>query len=348
MSFLEELQKIAIKYPVSGVFTGALIAIGLLKLIFVGSSFITMIADLWLLPPVDYKKYGSKAGAWALVTGATAGLGEEFAYQLASKGFNIIVLSRSREKLENVEKNIREKYKVQTRNFVMDVANATDSDYEALANYVADVKLSILINNVGVSHNMPVPFSETDIKELKSIIDINNTGTLRITKAVLPRMESVVSKSNKQDMVSRGLIINMGSFAGLIPTGLLATYAGSKAFLQAWGIALGQELNSKGIDVVNPLSYLVTSNMSKIKRTSASIPNPKNFVRSVLQNPGRRVGAQERVYAMTPYWSHALMHWTIENTVGVFSQTAVGINYSMHKDIRRRALKKAERLSKEK
>jgi 17beta-estradiol 17-dehydrogenase / very-long-chain 3-oxoacyl-CoA reductase len=347
MSFVEDLENLGYKYPVTGFITGVLIAIGLAKLLFVGFSFSSMIISLWILPPVNFKKYGAKSGAWALVTGATAGLGEEFAYQLASKGFNILVLSRSQEKLGEVEKNIREKYKVDTRNFVMDVANATDSDYQALTDYVQDLKLSVLINNVGVSHNMPVPFSETSTKELKSIIDINNTGTLRITQAVLPRIENVVSKSSKE-RVPRGLIINMSSFAGLIPTALLATYAGSKAFLQAWGIALGEELKSKNIDVDNPLSFLVTSNMSKIKRTSVSIPNPKNFIRALLRNAGRRVGAQERVYASTPYWSHALMHWAIENTVGVFSSTAVSINHSMHVDIRRRALRKAERLSKEK
>lgn len=344
IAFFKEFEQLGMKYPAAGFASGVLLGIGLYKLISVTYSFTAMMGSLWVLPAVSFKKYGQKTGAWSLVTGATAGLGEEFAYQLAAKGFNILVLSRSREKLEAVQADIESKFKVETRNFVMDVAHASDSDYNALKEYVKDLKLTVLVNNVGLSHSIPVSFAETDTRELTDIIAINNMGTLRITQAVLPRIEEVAAQKNGP----KGLIINISSFAGLIPTGQLAVYSGSKAFLQHWGIALGEELKAKNIDVDNVLSYLVTSKMSKIRRTSLLVPNPKQFVKSVLRSVGRRVGAQERVYTTTPYWSHAFVHWAVENTLGVFSSVVVAINYAMHQDIRRRALRKAERLAKQK
>jgi 17beta-estradiol 17-dehydrogenase / very-long-chain 3-oxoacyl-CoA reductase len=138
----------------------------------------------------------------------------------------------------------------------------------------------------------------------------------------------------------------MGSFGGWMPTPLLATYSGSKAFLQQWSAALGGELKGTGVDVELVLSYLVTTAMSKIRRPSAMIPNPRQFVNATLGKIGRSGGAQNMVYTCTPVWSHALMQWWVENTVGLGSAIGLSVNRSMHESIRTRALKKAERLAK--
>jgi 17beta-estradiol 17-dehydrogenase / very-long-chain 3-oxoacyl-CoA reductase len=140
----------------------------------------------------------------------------------------------------------------------------------------------------------------------------------------------------------RGLILTMGSFGGMLPTPLLATYSGSKAFLQQWSTALSGELAPYGIHVQFVLSYLVTSAMSKIRRTSLTIPDPKTFVRATLKSVGRSGGIP---YANTsvPYWSHALMAWAINTFLGPMSSTVLTFNKSMHESIRTRALRKIER-----
>ena len=93
--------------------------------------------------------------------------------------------------------------------------------------------------------------------------------------------------------------------------------------MQAWSAALAGELQADHVDVELVISYLVASAMSKIKRTSLSIPNPKQFVTSTLNGVGRRNGAQERFATSTPYWTHALMHFAIDNTVGVYSKLLI-------------------------
>lgn len=279
------------------------------------------------------RSFGPK-GSWAIVTGASDGIGKEYSLQLARAGFNIVLVSRSIEKLEAVSKEITSSNpSAKTKILAMDFTENYNEDYVRLQALIKDLDISILINNVGLSHSIPVPFALTPEEEIEDIITINCLGTLRVTQLVVPGMMER----------KRGLILTMGSFAGFLPTPLLATYSGSKAFLQHWSTSLGSELAPYGIHVQLTQSYLVTSAMSKIRRTSLSIPSPKPFVRATLSKIGRGSGLSTYAYTSVPYWSHALMAWSITTIIGAFSKTAVGINGSMHESIRNRALRKMER-----
>ena len=215
----------------------------------------------------------------------------------------------------------------------MDFAANDDGDYARLKALVDGLDVAILINNVGQSHSIPQSFAITEKEVMKNIITINCMATLRVTHLMVPGM---VQRK-------RGLILTMGSFAGLIPTPLLATYSGSKAFLQHWSTALGGELRGTGVDVELCTSYLVTSAMSKIRRPSLLIPNPRNFVKAALAKVGRAGGAQSMAYTSSPYWTHAIMQWALENTIGLGSRLTVEINRHNHESMRGRALRKAER-----
>ena len=218
----------------------------------------------------------------------------------------------------------------------MDFSKNEDGDYAKMKALVDSLDVGILINNVGQSHAIPVPFIQTPKEEVRDIIAINCTATLRVTQIVAPGM---VQRK-------RGLILTMGSFGGWLPTPLLATYSGSKAFLQHWSTALGGELAGSGVDVELCLSYLVTTAMSKIRKTSMSIPNPRQFVKAALGKVGRSGGAQNMAYTSTPFFAHALMQWWLEHTVGIGGKFVVAKNKEMHEGIRKRALRKAEREAK--
>ena len=282
------------------------------------------------------RKFGPK-GSWALVTGASDGIGKEYALQLAAKGFNIVLVSRTESKLVTLGAEIEDKYAsqgIQTKHLAMDFSKNSDVDYAKLKDLIEGLDIAILVNNVGQSHDIPTPFLVTEKKEMTDIITINVLGTLRVTQLVAPGM---VSRK-------RGLILTMGSFGGLLPTPLLATYSGSKAFLQHWSSALHSELKPHGVEVDLVLSYLVTSAMSKIRRPSMTIPTPKQFVKAALGKVGVGIGGGVSMPGtMTPYWSHALIQWGIEKTVGTGSEIAMTQNRVMHESIRVRALKKRER-----
>lgn len=271
-----------------------------------------------------------------MVTGASDGLGKEYALQLARKGFSILLVSRTQSKLDTLANWIENEYGVKTKVLAMDFSANKDADYTKLKDMISDLDIAILINNVGQSHSIPVPFSRTEEKEMNDIITINCTGTLKVTQLVVPGM---VHRK-------KGLILTMASFGGLIPSPLLATYSGSKAFLQQWSTALASELRPHGIRVQIVQSYLVTSAMSKIKKTSLLIPNPKQFVRAALSKIGRHGGAQGMSATSTPYWSHGIMHWFIASFPGTMNSSVINFNRTMHIGIRKRALRKAEREAK--
>ncbi len=248
-------------------------------------------------------------------------------------------MSRTESKLQALSQEIEQKHastQVKTKILAIDFAKDNDSDYARLKELVSSLDVAILVNNVGQSHSMPVPFIEMPEDEMKNIITINCMATLKVTKIVAPGMAER----------KRGLILTMGSTAGTIPTPLLATYSGSKAFLQQWSTALGAELASTGVDVEIVLASLITGAMSKIRRPSLIIPIPRRFVRDTLGKLGLSCGAQGMAYTSTPFWGHALQQWWIDNTVGLMSHTTLWFNKRMHVDIRTRALKKKEREAK--
>ncbi|OJZ91806.1 hypothetical protein ASPFODRAFT_27657 [Aspergillus luchuensis CBS 106.47] len=311
----------------------ALLAAGSLFVVSRALVFVRVLLSLFVLPGKPLRSFGPK-GSWAVVTGASDGLGKEFALQLARADFNILLVSRTASKLDTLSNEITSKFpSVQTKTLAMDFARNDDSDYEKLKELVDELDVSVLVNNVGKSHSIPTPFALTPEDEMTDIVTINCLGTLRATQLVVPGMMQR----------KRGLVLTMGSFGGLLPTPLLATYSGSKAFLQQWSTSLGSELEPYGITVELVQAYLITSAMSKICRTSATIPDPRSFVKSVLTKIGRNGGSPTYAYSSSPYWSHGLMAWFLTCVTGTMGKIVVGQNKGMHESIRKRALRKAER-----
>lgn len=175
-----------------------------------------------------------------------------------------------------------------------------------------------LVNNVGKSHEMPVYFQDTELQELKDIVQINVYGTMRVTQIVLPTLLArfVPSLSTPARGLiffyalhsKNGLILNLSSFAASVPSAMLATYAGSKGFVITWSQALAEELKQHNITVELVNTFFVVSAMSKIRKPTISTPLPPAYVKSVLSTIGNGCGAvgSARPYFTTPYWSHAV------------------------------------------
>ncbi|KZT19825.1 3-ketoacyl-CoA reductase [Neolentinus lepideus HHB14362 ss-1] len=291
-------------------------------------------AQTFVLPGISLKKFGAKNGAWAVVTGASSGIGREFAIQLAKAGFNVVVAARSANALNETVAEITSG--AQTKIVTIDLSKDDDAAYNAFAAACEGLDIGVLVNNAGKSHEMPTDFAETTKEEMEDILAINTKAVLRITAIVAPGM---IQRK-------RGLILNIGSFAGAIPSPMLATYSASKAFLSTFSSALGAELTPHGITVEHVNTYFVVSNMSKIRRATALIPTPGAFVRAVLAKIGCACGAAGtgRPGTSTPFWSHALVDWGM-NVVG-WTGGFVGYTHGLHRSIRKRALKKKEREAK--
>jgi 17beta-estradiol 17-dehydrogenase / very-long-chain 3-oxoacyl-CoA reductase len=152
---------------------------------------------------------------WAIVTGASEGIGKEFALQLADAGYSIILMSRSRDKLEKVALEIASKPRpVQTLIYPFDFSKYDASLYESLKVVLQPYNICILVNNVGIAPEHPTSFLDEDPQQCRNVVQVNASSQLEMTRLILPKMKQKRS----------GLILNIGSFAGQVPCGLLATY----------------------------------------------------------------------------------------------------------------------------
>ncbi|CAO3608328.1 unnamed protein product [Mucor hiemalis] len=300
---------------------------------FIGFKVLTLLKtlfDTFVASGISLKKFGAGEGAWAVVTGATDGIGKEFALQLAKKKFNVLLISRTASKLDAAAKDISEQYGVETKTFAMDFTKGDPEDFKKVGEIIDSIRVGVLVNNVGVNHDIPTPFAEEDDTIINNIIEVNIKGLMKMTKLVLPQM-----KANHN-----GLIFNMGSFAGLVPTPYLSVYSAGKAFLSTWSQALGTEVAKDGIVVEHVNTYFVVSAMSKIRKPSMLIPTAKNYVASVLKRVGVPCGANVP-FTSTPYPMHGIANWAINNLLT--NQFWVTQNDNIQKDIRKRALRKRER-----
>ncbi|OLY82348.1 Very-long-chain 3-oxoacyl-CoA reductase [Smittium mucronatum] len=286
-----------------------------------------MFVDLFLKPGKSLTDYGAGKGDWAVITGATDGIGAALAKVFAQRKLNLFLISRSQEKLET-EKTKLEGLGVSVKILPVDFSKATEADWNSIRNALKPLPVSILVNCVGISHEFPKPFEEEDEERCQTIIDLNVMALTKMTRIVIPKM-----KSRKN-----GLIINMGSFASLIPSPFLAMYSGSKAFVKSFSTALGAELKPHGILVQHINTAYVVSKMSKVRNPSWTTPMPKDYAVSMVEHLSNGCGSVDP-FTSVPFVSHALMNFVIENCLPRIFW--LDYNYNMLSGIRKRALNKA-------
>ncbi|KAJ1789020.1 hypothetical protein LPJ59_005424 [Coemansia sp. RSA 2399] len=293
------------------------------------SVILTLLYDVFLKSGVSLKKFGAGQGAWAVVTGCTDGLGREAALELARKGFNVMLISRTQEKLEAMAKEVRQ-LKVEAKVLAVDYANVSAEKWTQIAQELGALRVGVLVNNVGVSYDYPMYVEEVAEETVNSLVELNMRAMINMTRIVLPQM-----KERKA-----GLIVNNGSFAALVPSPYLSIYSGTKGFVQYFSQSLASEVAAQGIVVEHLQTYFVCSRMSKMRRPTFLIPMPKPYIQNVFRKIGIQGGSDEP-YTSIPFFSHALLAFATRKLVP--KQFAINQNGSLLASMRKRALKKKER-----
>ncbi|XP_040037030.2 hydroxysteroid (20-beta) dehydrogenase 2 isoform X4 [Gasterosteus aculeatus] len=231
-----------------------------------------VLSELW---HVDLKTYGQ----WAVVTGATSGIGKAYARELAQRGLDVILVSRCDDKLRMIAKEIEEQYGQKTRTIQVDF---TDSQriYPAIAKQLEGLEIGILVNNVGMTYSdhfayfLEIPDAEQKITQ---IINCNMLSVPQMTRLVLP------------GMVERGigLIVNMSSEVGVRPQPLLSLYCATKSFVTFFSQCLHAEYKSKGIIVQCVAPFMVSTNMTKHRTVNFFVRSASGFAREALNTVGQ-------------------------------------------------------------
>ncbi|KAF1870325.1 hypothetical protein Lal_00003531 [Lupinus albus] len=270
-----------------------LFSLGFITLLRFSLIFLKWVYVNFLRPSKNLKKYGS----WALITGPTDGIGKGFAFQLAGKGLNLVLVGRSPDKLKLVSDSISAKFgKIKVVTVVVDFATGDlDSGMEKIREAIEGLDVGVLVNNVGISYPYARFFHEVDEELLRNLIKVNIEGTTKVTQVVL----------NGMLKRKKGAIVNIGSGAAIvIPSDpLYAVYAASKAYVDQFSRSLYVEYKKSGIDVQCQVPLYVATKMASIKRSSFFVPSTDGYAKAGV----RWIGYEPRC---TPYWPHTLL-WAL-------------------------------------
>ena len=170
--------------------------------------------------------------AIALITGATAGIGESFSRLLASKGYDLILVARDKARLESCAQSLREKYSIKVE--VLSVDLLLPNELAKVETRLSKGDIEVLINNAGFGINKS--FLVSAIEAEQQLLDVLVTAPMRLMHAVLPGMVEQ----------NRGTIINVSSVAGWIAGG---TYSAAKSYLTVITESLHTELSATKVNI---------------------------------------------------------------------------------------------------
>lgn len=240
---------------------------------------------------------GSNDRAWALVTGASDGIGKGFATQLCRRGFNVVIHGRNQSKLQGVADDLQRQYPgVSVRLAVLDAHPITEELLDAMIAGFDDLDITVLINNVGGSG--PVNPIFRDLEAL-SYSDISTLLAINISFPTALTAKFLAKRRGRQGPT---LIMNTGSFTGGMQSPYLSVYAGTKAYIESWSRSVACEMKADGrdVEIIGLIIGEVAASFDREKPTSFTRPSSLDFAGTALD----KVGCGQRV--ITPYIGHAL------------------------------------------
>ncbi|KAK4758093.1 hypothetical protein SAY87_019394 [Trapa incisa] len=271
--------------------------VGLISLCCRLVAFLRWLYKMFLRPPKDILSYGS----WAIITGSTDGIGKALAFELASKGFNLVCVSRNPAKLESTAAEIHAKFgpAITVRNVVIDFNKTGPEEIMSImGDAVRGLDVGLLVNNVGIAYSCPTFFHEINKELLDAVRRINVEAAAWVTRAVLPLMRKK----------KKGAIVNMGSGSSVVIPSmpLFAIYASSKAFMATFSRSIGAEYRDEGIDIQCQAPMFISTKMTNLE-TGLLVSTPETYARVSMRWIGH---ASDSV--CNPELGHSLQSYLIK------------------------------------
>jgi short-subunit dehydrogenase len=174
---------------------------------------------------------------WAIITGASSGIGRALALEFAAGGFNVFLTARNEAALAEVARECCDRYRIETEVVPADLSDPKATDRLIAALESEPRRYEVLVNNAGFG--IHGDFASADIEENIRLLHVQLTAALKLTRAVLP---SMVSRGS-------GKILNVASVYSFSPVPFQSVYSASKSFLLSFSSSLRNELSGTGVSV---------------------------------------------------------------------------------------------------
>jgi len=243
-------------------------------------------------------KFQQKYGPWALVTGASSGIGKEIATQLAARGLNIVIVARRQNLLEDVKQSLIKEHAIEVRTIPLDL---TDTDaISQIEIATKDIDIGLVVPNAGVA--LTGEFVTTDPKQNKSLLQLN----------MLVPMQMAQSFGRKLAERGRGGILFVSSGFGYQGIPGVANYAATKAYILTLGEALHVELGRHGVDVTVLSPGLTATEMPanmpiNFRKLPMIAMKPSTVARTGLNALGRKATVVPGLMNKFYVWENRLM-----------------------------------------
>lgn len=176
-----------------------------------------------------------------MITGASRGLGLAFAYEYAKKGYTIIIVARREEKLQEIAKQLQQKFQVDVKVYSCDLSNIHSMENVIRQIEASKIAIDILINNAGMG-SFGI-FTDNNLEKELSVIDVNIKGLTYLTHRIGTWMK----------LRKAGKILNVASVVACYPLPYQAVYAASKAYVLSFSQAIHSEFSEDGVMVATLL-----------------------------------------------------------------------------------------------
>lgn len=204
----------------------------------------------------------------SLITGASSGIGAEFARALAARGSDLVLVARRTDRLQSLADELIAAYGIRAEVIGIDLA---EEGVGTTLRSRVDGPIELLVNNAGFGAHGPL--AEADIAMLDRMIAIDIRAVVELTRAFLPEMLER----------GRGGIVNISSTAGYQPLPGMANYGASKAFVRSFTEAVWHEAKGRGVKVLALAPGATESEFFDVVGTEAAAVGPKQTARQVVE-----------------------------------------------------------------
>ncbi|MBC7922012.1 MAG: SDR family oxidoreductase [Ferruginibacter sp.] len=250
----------------------------------------------------EKRRLKEKYGSWAIITGASSGIGKELSERVAESGLNVLLVARRKDLLDELASGIKNKYRVQARTLAADLSEENEATKVINESKNFDIGLLIASAGFGTSGS----FVDSSLEDEINMVKVNCTALLMFTHHF-----TKVFKQRK-----KGGIILLSSLVGFQGVPFAANYAATKAYVQSLAEALNAELKPSGIDVLAAAPGPVLSGFSErsnmvmgaaLKPSDVAIPILKALGRKATVLPGLLTKVLVYSLATVPRWGKIMI-----------------------------------------